>query len=53
MGKMKATYAATNAKVARMRKASAAMESIDNAFLPSELAAMSDKPDDDQAIELG
>lgn len=52
MGKMKATYAATNAKVARMRKASAAMESIDNAFLPSELAAMSDKPDDDQAIEL-
>ncbi len=39
-GKMRGTYAAANAKVARMRRASAASEEIDNAFSPMELKAM-------------
>ena len=45
-GKMRGTYAAANAKVARMRKASAASEEIDNAFSPMELRAMSDDKDE-------
>lgn len=44
-GKMRGTYAAANAKVARMRKASAASEEIDNAFSPMELRAMIDDED--------
>ena len=45
-GKMRGTYAAANAKVARMRKASAASEEIDNAFSPMELKAMTDDKDE-------
>lgn len=42
MGNMQATYAVTNAKVARMRRAVAACETVDNAFSPEELRAMVD-----------
>lgn len=52
IGNMKATYAATNAKVARMRRASAASEEIDNAFLSCELQSMADDPTNDQSVDL-
>ena len=45
-GKMRGTYNAANAKVARMRRASAASEEIDNAFSPMELKAMTDDEDE-------
>lgn len=43
--KTRGTYAAANAKVARMRKASAASEEINNAFSSMELNAMMDDED--------